>query len=301
MKIVLCVPVPNGGRELLSLLAESAASLASGAHQIEIDFTCHGDQERDAILESRLALPVARYHIISREEPTYFHANSVTHSRCISALFSSVDADIAVISDFDMALVCKGWDELLAEKIGRGDVAFLGTAYGPGVSFDFVLPTGPVKVQKYQGKPNCMFVAFSVARIKSLASRICDFAETYSQPDSIPMKFISTPANSREYGLPVGSFLHVDTGNRIPQIIEKHRLKHLSLERRTSNYKVLKSVALPLSYPHYLLPEEYWFDGAPFLTHFRKGASKPTIDATSYPIQAFTSDVRSWIATLASG
>jgi hypothetical protein len=296
VKIALCVSVPNGGEELLKILVDSAARLASGRHEIGIDFTCHGEAQRRSTENCGLKLPVSRAHIVPREKPRYFHAASVTHSRCVNALFASVDADVAVICDFDMAFVHRHWDELLIERVAEQGMAFFGTPYAADAGLNFRLPQISVFARKYQGKPNCMFVGFSPQRLRSISDLLCDFASTFDDEHSIPIKFISTPAESRCFGLPVGSFLHIDTGSRIPQLIERHGLTHRMLERRVKNYAVLKSARFPENYSAFLYPEEYLDQGVPFIAHFRKGASKSADD--SYGPNLFRKDIDVWIDAL---
>lgn len=296
MKIALCVSVPNGGEEFLKLLVDSAARLASGKHDIGIDFTCHSEQQRRSTEGSDLRLPVYRAHIVPREKPRYFHAASVTHSRCVNALYASVDADVAVISDFDMAFLYRNWDELLIERIAEQGIAFFGTPYAADAGFDFRLPQLSVFARKYQGKPNCMFVGFSPRRLRSISDLLCDFASTFGDPGSIPLRFVSTPAEGRCVGLPVGSFLHLDTGSRIPSLIEQHGLTHQVLERRVKTYTALQSARFPDDYPAFLYPEEYLHEGVPFIAHFRKGATKSADD--SYGPNLFKNDIDAWIGAL---
>jgi hypothetical protein len=297
VRITLCVPVPNNGQELFKLFVESASRLASGKHEIEVEFTCHNESQRLLTQTNGLKLRVRHSHLIEREEPRYWHANSVTHSRCVNALFASVDADVAVICDFDMALVYKNWDELLVESILERDVAFFGTPYSADAALQFNLPQCSVLARKYQGKPNCMFIGFSPRRLKSITNQLCDFASTYGDPNSIPLSFISNPVESRYFGLPVGSFLQVDTGSRIPLLIEQHALTCHLLERSVKNYMVLKSARFPDNYPPLLYPEEYLQGGVPFVVHFRKGGSK-LVD-NSYGPAFFKKDVNTWIDAIA--
>jgi len=292
LKIALCVPFPNGGHDLFQLLVESAARLASGKHEISLEFTCHDEAQRQSVLGSDLALGVGRSHIVVREPSRYFHANSVTHSRCVNALFAAVDADLAVICDFDMAFAFRYWDEFLLDLILNNNVAFFGTPYSSDAGFTFKLPRGPVSALKYQGKPNCMFIAFEPHKLKSVTDQLCDFATRFGDPRSIPLQFISNEAESRCFGLPIGSFLHVDTGSLVPRLIEQHGFRHLTMERRVKTYTVLKSARFPQGFSPILLPEEYSYEGVPFIAHFRKGASKPTDD--NYPFALFKSDVRTW-------
>jgi len=296
LKIALCVSVPNGGEEFLKLLADTAARLASGKHEIGIDFTCHGEQQRGLTETCGLKLPVYRSHIVPREERRYLHANSVTHSRCVNALFASVEADVAVICDFDMALVCRNWDQFLAQRVAEQEIAFFGAPYSADAGFNFRLPQLSIFARKYQGQPNCMFAAFSPRRLRSISDRLCDFASTFGDPHSIPIRFIATPEESRCFGLPVGSFQYIDTGSRIPQLIARHGLTHQTLERRVKTYMVLRSARFPDNYPAFLYPEEYLHQGVPFVVHFRKGASKSTEDG--YGPDLFKRDIDAWIAAL---
>lgn len=298
MKITLCVPVPPGGQPLLALLAESAARLASGRNDITIDVTVHDEAQRQAILTAPLPVPIGHAHVVERETRTYLHANSVTHSRCVNALYGAADADVAVICDFDMALALPDWDALLIDRVVKDDIAFLGTPYASDAGFAFKLPQAAVTTRKYQGKPNCMFIAFAPRRLKALSEHLCEFAAVYGDPASLPLRLIATVADSRTFGLPIGTFIHVDTGSLIPALIEQHKLKHRSLERRVKTYQVLKSVRVPDNYHAALLPEEYLSDGRPLVVHLRKGASKPTHE--TYNQDLFVQDVRRWLDATAS-
>jgi len=297
MKITLCVPVPPGGQALFTLLIESAARLASGAHDIDVDFTCHDEAQRQALLAEPLPLPIGQAHVVEREGRVYLHANSVTHSRCVNALYGAADADVAVICDFDMAFALPDWDALLVDRVVKDDIAFLGTPYSSDAGFAFKLPQGVVFARKYQGKPNCMFIAFAPRKLKALSERLCEFAAIHGDPASLPLRLIATIADSRNFGLPIGSFMQVDTGSLIPTLIEWHKLKHRSLERRVKLYQVLKSVRVPDNYHAALLPEEYLGDGRPLIVHLRKGASKPTHEI--YNQDLFVQDVRKWIDAIA--
>jgi hypothetical protein len=241
------------------------------------------------------ALPIGRTHIIQREPPLFFHANSVTHSRCLNALYGGADADLAVICDYDMALVAKDWDELLFEQL-KG-VAVVGSPYASDMPFTFNLPNEvSVTARRYQGKVNCMFVAFAPRELKARTDRLCDFAALFSDPASIPLRFISNAIESRCFGLPIGAFLHVDTGMLLPQVIERHGLRQRILARRVRNYTVLTSARFPENYVPLLLPEEYFCGDTPLVAHFRKGASKS--ESEHFTREMFAHDVRGWIDAL---
>ena len=297
LKIAICTPVPDNGQELFQLLAESAARLASGRHEVTIDFTCHGEAQRAALIACGAALPIGRAHIVERAPPKFFHANSVTHSRCLNALFAGVDADLAIICDYDMALVARDWDALLVDQFTAKGVAVLGSPYASDAPFTFKLPNDvTVSARRYQGKVNCMFFAFAPRDLKAKTDRLCDFGALYNEPSSIPLRFISNPIESLCFGLPVGAFMHLDTGGLLPQLIERHKLRQHVLTRRVRSYTVLTSARFPEDFPPHLLPEEYVLDDTPLVAHFRKGASKSESD--NFTREMFARDVRAWIAGL---
>jgi len=292
MKITLCVPVPHAGDTFLELLAETANRLRSGRHEIALHVTCHDEEQQRRMSTAALSLPVTKAHLVPRQEIQFWHAASVTHSHCVNALFAGADADLAIICDFDMAFVHRNWDELLVEEFAAREVAFIGVSYAADAVFQFNLAQLSIAARKYQQKPNCMFVAFQPRKLKTLTDRLCDFAALYGDADSIPLAFVSNPTESRRFGLPVGSFVHLDTGSRIPYLIDDENLSYRLLERRAGDYAVLTSARFPANYPPYLYPEEYLWDGAPFVVHFRKGATKP-IDG--YTPDSFRRDVSRWI------
>jgi hypothetical protein len=299
-KVTLCVSVASGGDFFFNLLVHSARWLASGQHDIGLEFTCHTEQQRQNLLRSGAILNVTGSHVVERESSKYFHASSVTHSRCINKLYESVDADIAIICDFDLAFVCKNWDLILVEEILAHDKAFVGTPYAAGKTMPFDLKDGQVVYpSKYQNKPNCTFLAFSPPRTKKIAARLCDFDTVYAGREALPLQFVTNPTEAEQYELPVGSIRQVDVGTPIPRLIHEHKLTFHSFQRRAGTYDVLKSVKVPPKYPSFLLPEEYFYRETPFLVHFRKGSGKTSSESDDaiYSRELFSHDVLKWLNT----
>lgn len=304
MKITLCVSVPNGGQQMLALLALSAARTMSGRHEVDLRYTCHGEEQKKLVTDEGIALPVAGAHIVEREPNTYPHSNSVTHSRCINALFDHTDSDIAVICDYDGAFVYRGWDEALVDALDTRGQAFFGAPYSSRLAWPLQLGAAKVLGRKYQGKPNCIFLAYMPARIKALTPKLCEFAELYGTPDSVPVKFISNHRESAEFGLPVGSFVHLDTGSSVPRLIAEHHLPAEIMTRVTGNYSVLQVRTPPESETAMegtLFPEEYLHRGSPFFVHYRKGTRKS--EESSYQLgygqESFARDIRAYLAKIA--
>jgi hypothetical protein len=296
MRIALCVSVPNGGEQFFNLLINSAVRLSSGKHVLEAEITCHSEAQKLSTQSRDPRLPIRRAHIVPRAEKKAWYVNSITHSRCVNTLFASADADIAVICDYDMALLYKNWDELLVDRIIEQGVAFLGTPYPPDFGREFKLAKD-IKIfgQKYQGRPNCMFLAYAPSRIKAMTDRLCDLAATHDEFDAQPLRLVSTSIESRYAGLPIGSFWQLDTGIRVPQLIEDRQLRHAVFERRVKAYTVMRSARFPDDYKANLYPEEYFQNGIPFLAHFRKAASKPAAARSFYDFEQFSMDVNGWI------
>lgn len=294
MKISLGVSVALGGDELFKLFVESASRLASGRHMVSIEFTCHDESQRSSLLESVSSLPITASHLVTPEPENYFHARSVTHSRCVNALFKSAQSDVAVISDSDMAFVRQNWDEILFETVVQDNADFFGTPYADNAGFLFNLSHGQVFASKYQRKPNCAFIAYSPPKLKALTDRLCDMALYYGDRNSIPIQLVSNPLESKQYGLPVGAFRQLDAGSLIPSLIEQLKGHSHLLELRSGRYEVLKSIKTPANYPAILLPEEYFYDGLPFIVHLRKGSLKQA-ENDVYSWKEFMGDVRSWI------
>lgn len=302
MKITLCISMPNNGISMVANLVSAAKRTASGEHAISLNLTCHDDEQRDAIMGAKLALPIDGVHIVEREPNTYRHSNSITHSRCVNALFSHAAADIAVICDYDGAIVYKHWDKFLAEQIIGKKVAFLGSPYSPNLATLFQIGTGQFACLKYQNKPNCIFIAYEPARIRKLTPRLCDFSELFNSADAIPVRFVSNRRESSVYGLPIGQFASLDTGSRVPELITDHHLPNAALTRMTSQYRVF-SIAdgVGRETDGLLHPEEYCWQDAPFFVHYRKGASKtgqPTTQVDYLP-EAFFRDVDHYLSVIA--
>jgi hypothetical protein len=129
---------------------------------------------------------------------------------------------------------------------------------------------------KYQNGPNCIFLAFVPAQLRSLTDHLCEIGHRFLAGENPGMRLrrIDTESESRCYGIPTGSFLLVDTGSLIPELIQRHDLKYFTLERRSGHFRVLKSAKFSKDYHRIALPEEYFCDGAPYVVHLRKGSKK---------------------------
>lgn len=300
MKIALCVSVPNGGEDLLGLLAQSAALTQSGEHDVVMHLTSHNDVQKAVAVEvASRSIEVEGAHVVPREEGGFPHAGSVTHSRCINALFAAVDADVSIICDYDGALVAQGWDRIVLEQVVDRQAGFFGAPYSDGPSIRIRLASGTeITASKYQRLPNCIFIAFETARIRRLTDHLCDFAELYDTADALPIQFVSNRRESERVGLPIGSFLHVDTGTRITRLIQEHGMSSGTLERIDSG---LTTLAVPESMSELMTarrPEEYLFSGRPFFTHFRKATAKMN-DLQEmhggYPAASFIRDIEAYL------
>lgn len=302
MKITLCISMPNNGISMVANLVGAAQRTASGEHAVTLHITCHDEEQRAAILDAGLALPVDGVHIVEREPNTYRHSNSITHSRCVNALFSHATADVAVICDYDGAIVYKQWDKLLVDQVIGRKVAFLGSPYSPNLATLAQIGPSQFACMKYQNKPNCIFIAYEPARIRKLTSRLCDFSELFNSADAIPVRFVSNRRESAVYGLPISQFASLDTGSRVPELIADHQLPFTTLTRMTNQYRVF---SIPdgngRETDGLLHPEEYCWQDAPFFVHYRKGASKTGQPASQvdYLPEAFFRDVDHYLSVIA--
>ncbi|MBM3346227.1 MAG: hypothetical protein FJY55_07020 [Betaproteobacteria bacterium] len=297
MKLTLGISVPDGGTALLELLLESAALPQSGGNDVAVHCTCHGEEQRQLLLDSSFALPIERVHVVPRETAKFMHHNSVTHSRCINALYAGKADGIAVLCDFDGAFVLPDWDEVLVEQIERQKLAFFGAPYSDLHVVEFSLPAGNIRTMKYQGKPNCILIAYSPEVIRPLSSVLCTFEALYGDPRAIAIRFIATPADSEIFGMPVGSFALLHTGTRVAEMIAQHRLRYGVLERTDSCHRVLRIPDDFADCPNPLRPEEYSYGGQPFFVHFRKGTRKSGDSSAhhNYRPEDFARDVRLWL------
>lgn len=300
MKITLCVSVPNNGEKLLALLTASAALLQSGDHDVVLHFTCHNEEQQESLTRiASSAMAVEKSHIVIAEQrsATFMHAPSVTHSRCINALFRGSDGDISVICDYDAAFVMRDWDSIFVEQILDHGLAFFGAPYSSGYGADMKLPIGIVHTRKYQGKPNCILIGFETGRIKKLSDRICDFETQFGAPEELPFKLISNHRESRQFGLPIGRFAHIDTGTLVTELIQAHDLPFATLDRRDSGYRTINVPEGIMQQQQNIRPEEYYLNGEPFFTHFRKGSIKQDESATpgGYTISEFANDIEAYI------
>jgi hypothetical protein len=291
MKIELCVSVPNGGFNFIKLMCETINRTRSGSHEISLRFTCHNSEEESIIRHFGSELPISGSHIIERMENTFLHSNSVTHSRCIEAMYLATLADVCLICDYDCIPVKKNWDEEIIDLINNKNVALIGSPYS-----ELALQVyGSVSAHKYQLQPNAIFLAIDIAKYRSVTPSLCNFSRTFCDPSSIPLKLISTPEEASCYGIGIGKFLHIDTGFLIPEVVAKNRLKTKILERKVSDYQI---ITLDTNDIHpFILPEEYSLDGELFAVHFRKAASKDN-KSNSYGFDQFKIDIENYLDKL---
>jgi len=293
MKIDLCISVPNGGVNFIELLTQTINKTKSGLHEITIRFTCH-DLEQEKIIRDRcVGLQISGSHIVARCEKLFFHANSITHSRCIETMYQFTSADICLICDYDCIPIKQNWDDDIVRQINIEKVILVGSSYSE-------LPTqlyGKIQAYKYQYQPNSIFLAINVVDYKLISPILCDFYQNYCDPISIPLKLISNPAEASQYGLAIGKFIQLDTGSRIPEVVAKNKIKTKVLERKVSNYKIISlnpAEFFPSLAPE-LLPEEYYLDGQPFAVHFRK-ASATSTKIKIYGIDQFREDIEKFLS-----
>jgi len=288
MKIELCVSVPNGGANYVELMCQTINRTKSGLHEISLRFTCHNVEQQRIIQDCCSNIQVSGYHIIERIKNTFLHSNSVTHSKCIEAMYQATSADICIICDYDCILVKKDWDEEIARQINIEGVVLLGSPYSETPLRLF----GNIDAFKYQFQPNAIFLAINISKYKEVTSSLCNFSYEYGDPTSIPLKLISNPLEGSRYGLEIGTFLNIDTGSLIPSVVASNRLKTKVLDRRISGYQIIS--LNPLGLDPILAPEEYYLDGNPFAVHFRK-AAHTSVKINSYGFDKFKVDIENYL------
>lgn len=301
MDINICVSVPENGVELLEILCKTAVTLSSGSHNLSLSFTYHNFKTKDLAQKVVSTMLPSTGYFVKKEESKYFHVNSVTHSLCIQKLYDNSKSDVTVICDNDVALIARNWDEKLVNYLSSGGMDLVGVPYSdePGT----VINIGQEKLQsfKYQGIPNCIFIAFKTDKIKNIAKNICTFAQDFNTAKTLPFQLVPNKERESLLNIPVGRLQHIDSGNLIPEIVFKNDLTVKCFRRCTNNYQVLKSVPKHNAISLNSKPEEYFEAENPFLVHFKKGTRKAgspkTSDPKDYAMAQYRHDVLSWLSS----
>ncbi|NIZ00164.1 hypothetical protein [Thalassospira lucentensis] len=164
-----------------------------------------------------------------------------------------------IIADSDVAVIQKGWDEIIEEELT--DVDVIGTPYEPIGGFS----SGTSKIQTYKDFPNPIWLAIKDG---------CDISGMNWMPLKEKNIAIKSQDDSDLYNLPIGYEVVRDVGWRFPQFCKEHNIKAKAFRQIKPSSAEIQVLRTGKDYN-----EEYQLDGKAFVGH-QRGGSRHAFRAT---------------------
>jgi hypothetical protein len=278
--IDLCIPYVSSGINALEYFINNLIITTTKFSRLKIIVSYHNNNELRILESSSIFKHIYKtVHAKVFENNDILFRGSYNHSIAINYLIKNTENEIIIISDFDMAFLKYGWDEIIEHNLNN-NCQIIGTCY-PAYTFTtnkvassnkIIEFPNPVTLTKYQNLPNLSFFCSKKKIIKNFFNnRLTNFDE-FLLEGSLPFRFVNTKKLSNENNLPLGSFQWLDTGYEIPEIIHKNQISYKTL--------LLDYDQKLFIIDHHIhavdRPEVYLFPGSnfPFLVHFKKFSKK---------------------------
>lgn len=291
-EIDFCIPYVGEGIHYLTHLLENARSLADNPGNIRFRVSFHSAEDRKRLepIGGQLSSIVQAK---SYQDRGILFWPSANHSAAINALAKECTGDLSIFCDFDMAFLQKGWDSKLLMASMGADI--MGVPYLPipiSIRKHKVTELMPwiehVGLWKYQNRPNLSFMAIKGAVLRDkLGSRLTEF-DKFLANQGIPFQLVNNYVTGSATDLPAGTVWWMDTGFEIPRLILEHELKYIVFPH--GPVAPLKSLKNSEEMSIFLMPEVFYWDGEPFLAHFKKGHSKAAKGDSGYTWEQFVGD-----------
>ncbi len=251
-KLVIHTTVDKNTFEYVEAMCTIAKKLATNSNELVVIAHCMGEiipelANSSLITESRSV----KMDVDATRDPNRGTSND--HALCImDALSMTYDGNIHVIADSDTALLARGWDDYIRERMNAG-VGIIGTTYEDLGGFS----SGSGIGQTYKKIPNFIFAALSPLH---------DWRALNVLPNKRHRVRIDTHELSKTYNLPIGQEVFGEAGWQVPQFLRDNNISYEGWTqlKPTKNAIVLKGLT---DYS-----EEYHVDGnTPFVAHQRGG------------------------------
>lgn len=280
--IDFCIPYISSGIKALEYLISNLIITTTKLDRLRIIVSYHNNKELK-ILESSTAFKYIYKTIhapIVEQDNIHFKA-SYNHSVAINHLLRAAENETIIISDYDMAFLKYGWDDIIQHNLDC-NYEIIGACYA---NFEFEMSIlnrstkNPMHLKKYQNLPNLSFFCTKKKIIKEFFNNNLTHFDEFLLEGSLPVRFINTKKLSAENNLPLGTLQFLDTGYEIPEIIYKNKISCMTL-----NFDYNQTI-FPLNDKVNFLnrPEVFLFPTSklPFLVHFKKTGSKLANDAST--------------------
>jgi hypothetical protein len=309
--IDFCIPYIATGLAYLEHLVDNLLQTAADPRRIHIFVSYHTDADLKALLASRAIDKISKIvHAPPYLTDKVNFVGSANHSMAINSLAAAVSSEIVVFSDYDMAFVYPGWDDLLEGCLYDHKDALCGVTYPPvgyPIAFPQVLQAFPElresPAAKYQNVPNLSFLCIRQDVLKDVfGSRLTCF-DGLLAAGQLPFRKIDSSGLASATQLPLGTIQWLDTGYEIPEILQDLGLQYsvfpcMPIEQQKVFARPNKFEEMHVQYQ----PEFFHLQSAdvPFLCHYKKGTfkMKSTQGAEIDSFQLFADGVASYLAGL---
>lgn len=143
--------------------------------------------------------------------PDSQHSASHAHARSVNAAAKLIDTELAMIMDYDIAFLTRGWDVWMVDRFNDPTVGIVGTEYVDTMR----------GARKYLDYPT---VIMNMIRSHLLSDYKIDFNPKHNQIR------ISTPAESLAYGRPIGQTVQPDSGYELASKLRPAGVKCVTLK-----------------------------------------------------------------------
>lgn len=268
--IDFCIPYISSGIKALEYLISNLIITTTKLDRLRIIVSYHNNNELKILETSTIFKYIHKtIHAPIVEDKTIHFKPSYNHSVALKSLIKNIESEIVIISDFDVAILKYGWDEIIEHNLDN-NYDIIGSCY-PNHNY-LMTPYSDLIFLKYQSLPNLIFFCTKNSTIKNFFNnRLTNFDE-YLLSGSLPFRVINSKKLESENNLPLGSFQWLDTGYEIPEVISNSKLPYMTLIY-DFNQKIL-----PIDMNEDIInhPEIYLFPriNVPFLVHFKKASKK---------------------------
>jgi hypothetical protein len=279
--IDFCIPYISSGIKALEYLISNLIITTTKLDRLRIIVSYHNNDELKILETSAIFKYIHKtIHAPIVEDKTILSKPSYNHSVALKCLIKNIESEIVIISDYDVAILKYGWDEIIEHNLDN-NYDIIGVCY-PNYNFTFKsISASDTKIisfpsnltfSKYQSLPNLVFFCTKNVTIKnSFNNRLTNFDE-FLLDGNLPFRIINSKKLESENNLPLGSFQWLDTGYEIPEVISNSKLSYMTLIY-DFNQKILPIDMNEDSINH---PEIYLFPrtNVPFLVHFKKASKR---------------------------
>jgi hypothetical protein len=268
--IDFCIPYISTGIKALEYLISNLIITTTKLDRLRIIVSYHDNNELKILETSTIFKYIHKtIHAPIVEDKTFLFKSSYNHSVALKCLIKNIESEIVIISDFDVAILNYGWDEIIEHNLDN-NYHIIGVCY-PNHTF-IIKPYSNLTFSKYQSLPNLIFFCTKNSTIKNFFNnRLTNFDE-YLLSGNLPFRVINSKKLESENNLPLRSFQWLDTGYEIPEVIYNNKLSYMTLIY-DYNQKIL-----PIDTNENIInhPEIYLFPttNLPFLVHFKKASKK---------------------------